>query len=76
MYLFIYFFFFASARTLGCVRADALVSARTHTSVRADARLRLRGRGFYRVRGVNADARGRPDEKDVWTVIFLQFRPL
>jgi hypothetical protein len=34
------------------------------------------GRGFYRVHGVTADAGGRPDEKDVRMVIFIQNRPL
>jgi hypothetical protein len=43
-----------SARTQGCVRADA--TTRSHGRAPASART-----DFYRVRGVNADASGRPD---------------
>jgi hypothetical protein len=44
----------ASVRMLGCVRTDGFLPARTVKSVR----------------GVNTDARGRPDEKDFWMVNF------
>jgi hypothetical protein len=52
-----------------------VASALTHR-VRVDAAQRPRGCGFYRVRGVNADAGGRLDEKNVQMVIFIQKRLL
>jgi hypothetical protein len=56
-------------------------SAQTH-HVRADAGMRPCGytmstrMRFLPCPRVNADAGGCPDEKDVWTDIFIQLRPL
>jgi hypothetical protein len=61
------------ARMRSCVRTDALIRPWT-----VKTRLRVKPHG-----GINADAGGRPDdvrgrldEKDVRTVIFIQNRPL
>jgi hypothetical protein len=49
--------------------------ARTNLSICADGFL-PRLRTVKPVCGVNADVGGRPDKKDVRTVIFIQKRPL
>jgi hypothetical protein len=80
----------ASKRTRLCLRGRECVRASTprlrgrgSTWVLARGDPQTRGRGFYRVRGVNADAggcpedvRGRPNKKDIQTVIFIQKRLL